>query len=63
MVYSYDPLGRASQSQQTTVGQTYSMVYGYDLAGYLVSETYPSGRVVTTTYDTAGRLAGVQDAT
>jgi len=42
-------------------GQEYDLEYGYDLAGQLVSERYPSGRVVTNTYDANGRLAGVAD--
>jgi RHS repeat-associated protein len=37
------------------------MGYEYDLAGNLTSETYPSGRVVETRYDEAGRLAGVKN--
>ena len=36
------------------------MSYGYNLAGAMTSQTYPSGRVITTEYDTAGRLAGVK---
>ena len=42
-------------------GQEYDLEYGYDLAGQLVSERYPSGRVVTNSYDANGRLAGVAD--
>lgn len=53
----YDALGRIKQSSQTTNGQTYSMSYGYNLAGAMTSQTYPSGRVVTTSYDNAGRLS------
>ena len=57
---AYDELGRITGSSQTTAGQTaYAMSYAYDLAGELISETYPSGRVVTTSYDAAGRVAGV----
>jgi RHS repeat-associated protein len=54
----YDPLGRVKGSRQTTSGasQAYQMSYGYNLAGLLVSASYPSGRVVTTSYDGAGRL-------
>src|SRR6266436_4209999 len=37
------------------------MSYGYNLAGGQTSMTYPSGRVVTSEYDGAGRLAGVRD--
>ncbi|HXG63696.1 MAG TPA: RHS repeat domain-containing protein [Blastocatellia bacterium] len=32
------------------------------VARALTSETYPSGKVVVTEYDAAGRLAGVKDA-
>lgn len=62
---AYDELGGIVSSSQTTnvaaIGQpennvTYTMSYSYDLAGNLVSETYPSGRVVTNTLDDAGRL-------
>jgi YD repeat-containing protein len=54
----YDPLGRVKGSRQTTSGasQAYQMSYGYNLAGLMVSASYPSGRVVTTSYDGAGRL-------
>jgi RHS repeat-associated protein len=52
---SFDVLGRTTQSAQTTTGQTYSFQYAYNQAGGLELETYPSGRQVTTCYDTAGR--------
>ena len=55
----YDPLGRVKSSRQTTDSQTYSFSYGYDLAGNLTSETYPSGRLITTSYDSAGRISGL----
>jgi RHS repeat-associated protein len=57
---SYDALGRVTGSSQVIDGVTYSMPdYKYDLAGNLTSQTYPSGRVVTTTFDNAGRLSHV----
>ncbi len=57
---AYDVMGRVKSSSQTTGGVTYSMPeYKYDLAGNLTSEKYPSGRVVETKYDAAGRAAGV----
>lgn len=37
------------------------MSYGYNLAGAQTSFTYPSGRVLSTEYDEAGRMAGVRD--
>lgn len=59
---AYDALGRVKGSSQTTRGATYSMPdYQYDLAGNLISEQYPSGRVVKTEYDAAGRVAGVKN--
>jgi RHS repeat-associated protein len=53
--------GRVTAGNQITDGQTYSMIYGYNLAGAQTSFTYPSGRVISTEYDTAGRMAGVRD--
>jgi len=59
---AYDALGRVRGSSQTTDGVTYSMPdYQYNLAGGLTSEQYPSGRVVKTDYDAAGRVAGVKN--
>jgi YD repeat-containing protein len=63
----YDELGRAKLSRQVTDtpegAKTYEMAYVYDLDGNLRSETYPSGRAVEIDHDTAGRVAGVKDAT
>ena len=58
---TYDAAGRMTAGSQVTDSQTYSMSYGYNLAGGRTSVTYPSGRVVTSDYDSAGRLAGVKD--
>jgi RHS repeat-associated protein len=60
----YDALGRVKRSIQVThTGQsteTYLFPnYDYNLAGDLTSQTFPSGRVVTTAYDNAGRLSQV----
>ncbi len=61
-VYDYlefDPLGRVKQTKQTTTGgaaQGYALSYTYNLAGEMKTETYPSGRIITTGYDTAGRI-------
>jgi RHS repeat-associated protein len=66
----YDALGRAKYSAQVTAGPTaggqtvpvtYEMKYDYDRAGNLISEKYPSGRIVRTEYDDAGRVAGVKN--
>lgn len=52
---AFDSRGHVKLRRQVTEGQTYSMSYGYDIAGNLRSEGYPSGRVITTDYDLAGR--------
>ena len=59
---AYDSVGHvtASSEQNLLNGQTYTFNnYSYDLAGSLTSETYPSGRVITTAYDGAERPTGV----
>ncbi|MDQ3649593.1 MAG: hypothetical protein M3458_04790 [Acidobacteriota bacterium] len=55
----FDVMGRVTRHTQSTDGQTYQMSNGYDLAGNLIAQTYPSGRVVTTSIDAAGRVMGV----
>ncbi len=56
---TYDANNRPSTSSvqflQGSSSYTYSFTYGYDLAGDLTSETYPSGRSVSTSYDIAMR--------
>ncbi|MEN3325328.1 MAG: hypothetical protein V7638_135 [Acidobacteriota bacterium] len=62
--YSYgdfDAQGRVKTGTQTIDGQTYTMSYAYNAAGAIVSQTYPSGRVIKTNYDEAGRIAGVKN--
>ncbi len=57
---AFDQLGRIKSSQQMTNGQTYNFPdYTYDFSGALVSETYPSLRVVKTQTDDLGRLSKV----
>jgi RHS repeat-associated protein len=66
---AYDELGHAHYSAQVTApnaagqstAQTYAFGYEYHLDGSLKSETYPSGRIVESEYDGAGRLAGVKN--
>ena len=55
-------MGRVTADRQITTSRTansYSMSYGYDLAGNLTSQTYPSGKEYRTSYDNAGRVDGV----
>ena len=56
----YDQLGRVNVSYQQSDSQNYGFSYGYNLASAMTSETYPSGKVVQTEYDAAGRVAGVK---
>ncbi len=62
----FDPLGNVLKSSQTTTvagtPHTYSFQYGYNLLSALTSETYPSGRTVTTAYDGANRPITVTGA-
>ena len=62
--FSYDPMGRISHEWSstpsfTTTGTVYSSSAVYDLAGDMTSITYPDGRTVGQTFDTAGRESGV----
>ena len=63
---SFDNLGRLlTHEQRTTAGQLagtenpYTTSYTYNLSGALLTETYPSGRVVTTNYNSDGELESV----
>ena len=56
---SISPLEQVTASSETTGGGTYNFSYYYNLAGALVQENYPSGRVVKTNYDGANRVSGV----
>lgn len=64
-IYDYDKLSRVVKQQQTIgangsiAAQTYSIEYGFNLAGQLISQKYPSGRAVNFTVDDAGRLANI----
>jgi len=57
----YDQLGRVNVSYQQTDSTNYGFSYAYNLASEMTSETYPSGRVVQTEFDGAGRIAGVRN--
>ena len=59
----FDALGRMGQSTESVLGNNYSFGYGYNLAGSLAAETYPSGRTVAMQYDVANRVTQVADTT
>jgi YD repeat-containing protein len=48
-------VGNVTGSSQTTGNITYKFGYAYNLASQQTSDTYPSGRVLTTGYDAANR--------
>jgi RHS repeat-associated protein len=60
-VTAYDAMGRATDSQQKfwvsgAWGQAYSVHQGYNFAGGVTTETYPSNHTVNYNYDAAGRV-------
>jgi RHS repeat-associated protein len=59
LLYNFDLMGRVVHYQQTVGSETYSMNYGYNLAGAVTSMTYPSGRVVNYAFDDGARLSQV----
>jgi len=60
---AYDSLGRMKASSQSTSGTNYNFAYTYNRAGALTSVTYPSARVVNTSYDGADRVGLVSSGT
>ena len=61
--FGYDSMGRVNQQRQVTGGNVYSLSYTYNLAGLPATETYPTNRVLTHSYDNAGRLSQISDGT
>ena len=57
--YVYDRRGRLIQQTRTILGIPYQTDYAYDAAGHLSQITYPSGRTVDYTLDSAGRVSAV----
>jgi RHS repeat-associated protein len=58
---NYDALGRPLSLRQHfysggSWGAAYTTYRAYNLAGHITSQTYPSGRTVTYTYDYTGRV-------
>ncbi len=57
--WTYDIHGRVTSKAQTTNGLNLVTRMGYDVAGRLVSMTYPSGKTVSVKYDAAGQVSGL----
>jgi RHS repeat-associated protein len=62
MTYAYDRRGLMRSEQHTIEGNAYSILYGFDANGNRSSITYPSGRVVTYTFDFADRALSAASA-
>ena len=62
-VVAYDAVGRVTSSEQVTDGLRYPSGHKYNLAGKLVEQTYPSGRVVTNFTESDGDLASIASKT
>jgi hypothetical protein len=61
--WAYDTMGRTVVQSRTTNSITKTTKYTYNLDSSLATLTYPSGRVLTYTPDTAGRPSSVKDNT
>ena len=59
----FDVMGRVLGSSQLIGPSTFSFNYTYDLAGDLLSETYPTGRTLWNGFDGAGRVNSVRGST
>jgi RHS repeat-associated protein len=59
--YGYDKMGRVKTQRQVTGTTTYTLNYTYNLAGQLITETYPTNRTLTYDYDEAGMLSQVRE--
>ena len=57
--YQYDVMGRTVQISKTIGSNTYVTGYSYNSAGELAAMQYPSGRIVSESYDGIGRLSQV----
>jgi RHS repeat-associated protein len=57
--FKYDIQGRLIQKTQTTGTVVKTIGYGYDALGRMSSITYPSGKVLTYTFDVQGRVASM----
>ncbi len=55
----YDEMGRLEKSEQRTDGEVYPSEYKYNLAGMLVEQKYPSGRVVKNMLDASGDISNI----
>ncbi|SDR55155.1 RHS repeat-associated core domain-containing protein [Paraburkholderia fungorum] len=55
----YDALGRVVSDARLVAGVSHVMTYTYDRADNILTETYPSGRIVAYARDATGRITAV----
>ncbi|WP_293381800.1 RHS repeat-associated core domain-containing protein [Phenylobacterium sp.] len=55
--FTYNALGQVTLDHRVVGSNGYDVTYSYDPAGNILSETYPSGRIVTYTRDAVGRVS------
>ena len=60
---AFDKMGRVTAHKQRTNSIDYTTAYTYNLAGMLLEETYPSGRMVRNTVGSYGDLSQVETKT
>ena len=60
VTYTYDILGRTIEEERVIGTETYTIGYGYDDAGNVVSTTYPSGRTVFFDRDANGDITAIR---
>lgn len=58
-IRDFDSVGRVVHTEQIVGSQSYGMSYGYNVGGKLMSQTYPSGRIVNYAFDDGARLSQV----
>jgi RHS repeat-associated protein len=57
--YTYNVLSQVTQEKKTTGPVVYTVDYTYDLAGNITQVIYPSGRIVSYSRDSLGRISGI----
>src|SRR6202789_2540623 len=57
--FVYDALGHVSTDTRVIGSNSYTTAYTYDTSGDILTETYPSGRIVTYTRDALGRIYNI----
>jgi RHS repeat-associated protein len=57
--YTYNAAGQLLTQTNTIYGRVFTTQWSYDAAGRMLNMTYPTGLLISYSYDSDGRLAGV----